>query len=221
MVQNQITDVRKDHYKSDYPWWWRDKGFMEELGGRIVRHPAYCYELGRRYQVVKNGCDIKHYRSLPQILGSHQEKAGEVKFQLMHCFDLETIDPRIIIDTCKTDLKRFNEENNGSWVETNITAWNLECHWKKVAESLKNQFEKQQADLGITSDSQSRKAQEPHWQHLEDWDCWDAGVDIKGRWKAKDSEGAIGHQRQKNKIILHAAKYTKPAEDFCNQLKKL
>jgi len=156
MVQNQIKDDRKDHYKSDYPWWWRDKGFVEDLGGLIVRHTAYCYELGRRYHIVKNGCDIKHYRSLPHILGNHPEKVGEVKFQLMHCFDLETLDPGILIDTCnrklnKADLKKFNQEQRGSWVETNVIAWNLECSWERVGKMLKSHFKNQQAELSVRS----------------------------------------------------------------------
>jgi hypothetical protein len=222
MVPDQIIDEQGESHQTAYPWWWREKNFVENLGGLIVRHPAYCYELGRRYQIVKNSCEIKHYRSLQQILGNHPEKAGKVKFQLMHCFDLETIDSTILVDPCdqklsKTDLTKFNEKNNGSWVETNIAAWNLECHWKKVAESLKEQFKKQQADLGITSDSQSRKVQEPHWQNLEVWDRWEADKHIEGRW----SEGVFGHQRNKNNIICLAARYAKPAKVFCNQLKKL
>ena len=72
MVQNQLVDTRNKEEKENYPWWWRETCFVKELGGLIITHPAYCYELGRRYQILANRCEPSIYRPLTQILKSLQ-----------------------------------------------------------------------------------------------------------------------------------------------------
>ena len=237
MVPDKIIDRRGESQQTTHPWWWRDKGFVGDLGGLIVRHAAYCYELGRRYQIVKNGCDIKQYRSLPQILSSLQEKAGEVKFQLMHCFDLETLDPGILVDECdkklsKIDLKKFNQEKSGTWVETNVIAWNLECSWERVGKMLKSHFKNQQYELSVMSHSQSKKIQEPYWQNLEVWDCFEAGVDLPERFsrdknkdknkdKEKKKENDNDHQQRVWVIMGIVKKICGTSRAVCQQVERI
>ena len=217
MVQNQLVDTRNKEEKENYPWWWRETCFVKELGGLIITHPAYCYELGRRYQILANRCESSIYRPLTQILKSLQDKEGKIKFQLMYCFEVDAIDSAVLIDPCieklnKEGVEEFNANHAGSWVETNAVAWNLECPWKRVMEVLKAQFEDQQTNLGIKSSSQARKIQKPHWQNLEEWDCWTANLDIPERFPA----GGLDHKRKVDEITRLAKKHAGAAERFAN-----
>ena len=41
-----MNDERSNQLKSAPAWWWRDKDFLEQLGGLNVHQAAYHYELG-------------------------------------------------------------------------------------------------------------------------------------------------------------------------------
>jgi len=206
-----MIDERDNQLKSAPPRWWQDKGFLEQLGGPTVHQAAYRYELGRRYHIYQKENLPSSYKPLSEILSGNSEFDGKIKFQLMRCFDAETIDAGILVDPSsrklsKSGVKGFNAAHGGNWVHTNVVAWNLECPWKRVAEMLKAQFEQQQAELGIKTDAQSRKIQEPHWQYLEVWDNWWADI--------VTFKAAEAHQRKTYEIARLAKSFAGPADVF-------
>jgi len=212
-----MNDERDNQLKSAPHWWWREKEFLEQLGGLTVRQAAYRYELGRRYHVYQRESPTSRYKPLSGILSGANDIDGKIKFQLMRCFDTETVDAGILIDPLprklgNSGIKKFDNDHSGSWVQTNVVAWNLECPWQRVAEMLKAQFEQQQAELGIKTDAQSRKIQEPHWQHLETWDNWWANIIT--------FKTAEAHQRKTYEIARLAKPYAEPADLFLNALKE-
>lgn len=81
------------------------------------------------------------------------------------------------------------------------------------------------------SHSQSKKIQEPYWQNLEVWDCFEAGVDLPERFsrdknkdknkdKEKKKENDNDHQQRVWVIMGIVKKYAEPAELFVNKLKE-
>lgn len=212
-----MNEERDNQLKSAPPRWWQDKNFLEQLGGLTVHQAAYHYELGRRYQIYQNKNLPSHYKPLSEILSGASDIDGKIKFQLMHCFDTETIDAGILIDPLprklgKSGIKKINATHGGNWVQTNVVAWNLECPWKRVAQMLKAQFEQQQAELGIKTDAQSRKIQEPHWQYLEVWDNWWADI--------VTFKTAEAHQRKTYEIARLAKSFAGPADVFLKTLRE-
>lgn len=212
-----MNDERDNQQKSAPAWWWRDKDFLEQFSEPIFSLAAYRYELGRRYHIYQNKNLQPRYKPLSEIFIGANNVVGSIKYELIRCFDTETIDAGILIDPLprklgKSGIKKFNATHGGNWVQTNVVAWNLECPWKRVAEMLKAQFEQQKVELGIKTDAQSRKIQKPKWELLEVWDNWWADIVT---FKTPEA-----HQRKTYEIARSAKSFAGPADEFLETLRE-
>ena len=222
MVSDQIVDKRIKKDRELFPWWWRQPDAVKRAGGKPLINPAYLYELGRRQLIREQNHLPANCPPVPNLLSRCKIKKGELEFQLMHHFELEAIDPTVLIDqwpeTMPTnEFKHFAARMPGHWNQTHVFAWNLEAPWSKIETTLKGHFKYQQAQYGVKSRSRAREIQAPHWQNLEIWDCWAANLDIPERFLG----GAPDHQRKVWEVARSGKIQAPKAASFLAALKEL
>lgn len=222
MVSDQIIDKRSKMDQGLFPWWWRQPDAVKRAGGKPMINPAYLYELGRRHLIREQNHSSADCPPVPKLLSRCKIKKGELEFQLMHHFELEAIDPTVLIDPCaekmpKNEFEHFAERMPGHWNRTHVFAWNLEAPWSKIEKTLKEHFKDQQSQIGIKSRSKAREIQAPHWQNLEIWDCWAANQDIPERFLG----GAPDHLRKVWTVTRDAKPLGQKALTLISALRKI
>ena len=194
----------------------------QESRGRPLINPAYLYELGRRHLIREQNQLSADFPPVLKLFSRCKITKGELEFQLMHHFELEAIDPTVMIDPCsekmpKNEFEHFAARMPGHWNQTHVFAWNLEAPWAKIEKTLKEHFKNQQNQSGVKSRSRAKEIQEPHWQSLEIWDCWAANIDIPDRFPG----GAPDHQRKVWEVARGGQKAAKQTLNFFKGLQQL
>jgi len=208
-VRECIADARDIRHKRLHPWWWRPDIYRTK-GAKSLRKSAasckyfeigyYRYELARRWLLSKKP-EAKAPSALRMFKSENETKLSSICLRVTKEAQLTgaVYLPRKSKNFASFDQYKKITGLSGKWESIDSCYWNLQASWEIVAGHLQQRFEQLQRAKGISSVDFKRKNQQPNWQLVEVWDCWEAGLDIPSKFNSASS-----HQSKVRRIKLKA-----------------
>ena len=189
-----IADTRELKHKRLHPWWWRSD-IYKTREAKVLRKSAasskyfeigyYRYELARRWLLSKKP-EAKAPSALRMFKSENENKLSSICLRVTKEAQLTgaVYLPRKSKNFASFDQFKKITGLSGKWESINSCYWNLQASWEIVAGQLKKRFKQLQRAKRISSVDFKRKNQQPNWQLVEVWDCWEAGLDIPSKFSS-------------------------------------